>query len=94
MKLKNEHYKTLRMLNYRSIKSKDCSGLDDIRNTHVWEVDEQPAVNEIFEATPEQILVNGELIVHRDDIITEQDILDRSESDAFSKCLYTINDYF
>ncbi|HDC9081120.1 TPA: hyperosmolarity resistance protein Ebh [Staphylococcus aureus] len=50
-------------------------GLDDIRNTHVWEVDEQPAVNEIFEATPEQILVNGELIVHRDDIITEQDIL-------------------
>lgn len=28
-----------------------------------------------FEATPEQILVNGELIVHRDDIITEQDIL-------------------
>ncbi|WP_303750679.1 DUF1542 domain-containing protein, partial [Staphylococcus aureus] len=49
--------------------------LDDIRNTHVWEVDEQPAVNEIFEATPEQILVNGELIVHRDDIITEQDIL-------------------
>ncbi|EHT67880.1 extracellular matrix-binding protein ebhA [Staphylococcus aureus subsp. aureus CIG290] len=50
-------------------------GLDDIRNTHVWEVDAQPAVNEIFEATPEQILVNGELIVHRDDIITEQDIL-------------------
>ncbi len=50
-------------------------GLDVIRNTHVWEVDEQPAVNEIFEATPEQILVNGELIVHRDDIITEQDIL-------------------
>ncbi|HFE6648227.1 TPA: DUF1542 domain-containing protein, partial [Staphylococcus aureus] len=50
-------------------------GLDDIRKTHVWEVDEQPAVNEIFEATPEQILVNGELIVHRDDIITEQDIL-------------------
>ncbi|HDG9916463.1 TPA: GA module-containing protein, partial [Staphylococcus aureus] len=50
-------------------------GLDDIRNTHVWEVDTQPAVNEIFDATPEQILVNGELIVHRDDIITEQDIL-------------------
>ncbi len=50
-------------------------GLDDIRNTHVWEVDAQPAVNEIFDATPEQILVNGELIVHRDDIITEQDIL-------------------
>ncbi|HDI0971491.1 TPA: GA module-containing protein, partial [Staphylococcus aureus] len=49
-------------------------GLDDIRNTHVWEVDAQPAVNEIFDATPEQILVNGELIVHRDDIITEQDI--------------------
>ncbi|NDR17316.1 DUF1542 domain-containing protein, partial [Staphylococcus aureus] len=49
-------------------------GLDDIRNTHVWEVDTQPAVNEIFDATPEQILVNGELIVHRDDIITEQDI--------------------
>ncbi len=36
---------------------------------HVWEVDEQPAVNEIFEKTPQQILVNGELIVHRDDII-------------------------
>ncbi|CPM11196.1 extracellular matrix binding protein [Staphylococcus aureus] len=50
-------------------------GLDDIRNTHVWEVDTQPAVNEIFDATPEQILVNGELIVHRDDVITEQDIL-------------------
>ncbi|HDG8500970.1 TPA: DUF1542 domain-containing protein, partial [Staphylococcus aureus] len=50
-------------------------GLDDIRNIHVWEVDDQPAVNEIFEATHEQILVNGELIVHRDDIITEQDIL-------------------
>ncbi len=50
-------------------------GLDDIRNTHVCEVDAQPAVNEIFDATPEQILVNGELIVHRDDIITEQDIL-------------------
>ncbi|HDB5373651.1 TPA: DUF1542 domain-containing protein, partial [Staphylococcus aureus] len=50
-------------------------GLDDIRNTHVWEVDAQPAVNEIFDATPEQILVNGELIVYRDDIITEQDIL-------------------
>ncbi|NGB74334.1 DUF1542 domain-containing protein, partial [Staphylococcus aureus] len=50
-------------------------GLDDIRNTHVWEVDAQTAVNEIFDATPEQILVNGELIVHRDDIITEQDIL-------------------
>ncbi|HDH6873807.1 TPA: GA module-containing protein, partial [Staphylococcus aureus] len=50
-------------------------GLDDIRNTHVWEVDAQPAVNEILDATPEQILVNGELIVHRDDIITEQDIL-------------------
>ncbi|MBS3464164.1 GA module-containing protein, partial [Staphylococcus aureus] len=50
-------------------------GLDDIGNTHVWEVDAQPAVNEIFDATPEQILVNGELIVHRDDIITEQDIL-------------------
>ncbi|EWY25476.1 extracellular matrix-binding protein ebh [Staphylococcus aureus M64056] len=50
-------------------------GLDDIRNTHVWEVDDQPAVNEISEATPEQLLVNGELIVHRDDIITEQDVL-------------------
>ncbi|WRN75042.1 hypothetical protein UM590_03340 [Staphylococcus aureus] len=36
-------------------------GYDDIRNTHVWEVDAQPAVNEIFDATPEQILVNGEL---------------------------------
>lgn len=23
-------------------------GLDDIRNTHVWEVDAQPAVNEIL----------------------------------------------
>lgn len=23
-------------------------GLDDIRNTHVWEVDTQPAVNEIL----------------------------------------------
>ncbi|WP_139094351.1 DUF1542 domain-containing protein, partial [Acinetobacter baumannii] len=53
-------------------------GLDDIRNTHVWEVDAQPAVNEIFDATPEQILVNGELILHRDDIITEQDILAHS----------------
>ncbi|WP_047560700.1 DUF1542 domain-containing protein, partial [Staphylococcus schweitzeri] len=50
-------------------------GLDDIRNTHVWEADEQPAVNDISEATPEQILVNGELIIHRDDIITEQDVL-------------------
>ncbi|MEJ3492533.1 DUF1542 domain-containing protein, partial [Staphylococcus aureus] len=50
-------------------------GLDDIRNIHVWEVDDQPAVSEIFEATHEQILVNGELIVHRDDIITKQDIL-------------------
>lgn len=50
-------------------------GLDDIRNTHVWEADEQPAVNDISEVTPEQILVNGELIIHRDDIITEQDVL-------------------
>lgn len=51
------------------------SGLENIRNSHVWEVDTQPTLNEITDATPEEILVNGELIVHRDDIITEQDIL-------------------
>ncbi|GJF43965.1 hypothetical protein SA19061_10550 [Staphylococcus argenteus] len=51
------------------------SGLENIRNSHVWEVDTQPTLNVITDATPEEILVNGELIVHRDDIITEQDIL-------------------
>ena len=35
-----------------------------ILEIHVWEVEHLM-----------QILVNGELIVHRDDIITEQDIL-------------------
>ncbi len=35
----------------------------------------RPAVNEIFEATPEQILVNGELTIIMMTLATEQDIL-------------------
>lgn len=69
------------MNNIENAKTKDeisnalTNGINQIQNAPIWEVDQQPVTNELPKASAQQVLVNGEIVVQRDEVITDEDVL-------------------
>ena len=67
--------------NIENAKTKDeisnalTNGINQIQNAPIWEVDQQPVTNELPKASAQQVLVNGEIVVQRDEVITDEDVL-------------------
>lgn len=50
-------------------------GINQIQNAPIWEIDQQPVTNELPKASAQQVLVNGEIVVQRDEVITNDEVL-------------------
>ncbi|RAC82076.1 fibronectin-binding protein, partial [Burkholderia multivorans] len=67
--------------NIENAKTKDeisnalTNGINQIQNAPIWEVDQQPVTNELPKASAQQVLVNEEIVVQRDEVITDEDVL-------------------
>lgn len=69
------------LINIENARTKDdisnalTKAIDQIQNAPIWEVDQQPVTHELPKASAQQVLVNGEIIVQRDEVITDEDVL-------------------
>lgn len=69
------------LINIKNARTKDdisnalTKAINQIQNAPIWEVDQQPVTHELPKASAQQVLVNGEIIVQRDEVITDEDVL-------------------
>ncbi|MFL9486624.1 MULTISPECIES: DUF1542 domain-containing protein [Staphylococcus] len=69
------------LINIENARTKDdisnalTKAIDQIQNAPIWEVDQQPVTHELPKASAQQVLVNGEIIAQRDEVITDEDVL-------------------